>query len=488
MSFYLNGYAYGSNPAKRSTVDIKNPVTREVMGTLPLAEGNEDAERVLSYAEEGLAIWENTPLYRRAQIMNKFADLLEKNEERVAETLCRNMGRPISECHGEVSLTVALTRGYVEKANHEYGEVMPQNQPGLENDIIFTRREPLGVCMCIVPFNAPVELFAHKTVPALLMGNSVIAKMPSSDPMPILIMADLLTQAGVPHQTIQLLYASGKFVSQYINKSPRIAAITFTGSTQVGRAVYEDSAPQLHRVFLEMGGNDPLILTEDADLDYAADQLVSTRTLNGGQVCCSSKRTLVPDTIADAFVEKVKARIAKVRQGNPLDPRTELGSLINAEAAAEVKRQIDETVRQGAICVCGGEIKDDVFLTPTLLDGVTSDMDVAKNMEIFGPVMTIIRYHSIEEAIEIANQTEYGLQAGIIAKDATQGIAIGARIKAGMVVVNGAGSYRHMDMPFGGFKNSGIGREGIAITLEEFSQPKCYVMKNVLNSVDFSNN
>lgn len=485
MGFYLNGTAYGSAPECCSMVDIQNPITGEVMGRVPLADGEKDANRVLSLAEEGLELWEGTPLFRRAQILNKFADLLEENTERVADILCRNMGRPIRECRGEVRLTVEIVRGFVEKANHMYGEVMPDNQPGLENDIIFTRREPLGVFVCIVPFNAPVELFAHKVVPALIMGNSVIAKPPSSNPMANLIMADLLVQAGVPYQAIQILYASGKFVSQYINKSTRVAAVTFTGSTKVGKAVYEDSAPLLHRVFLEMGGNDPLIITEDADLDYAAEQLVATRILNGGQVCCSSKRTLVAESVADAFIEKVKARLAKVKQGDPLDAETELGSLIDADAATTVKSQIEYTIQQGAKCVYGGELKDKVFMAPTLLDGVTREMDIAKDMEVFGPVIAIIRYRTLEEAIEIANQTEYGLQAGIISRDIKKGMAIGAKIKAGMVIVNGAGSYRHMDMPFGGAKNSGIGREGISTTLEEFSQPKCYVMKNVLNSVDF---
>lgn len=480
MSFYLNGYAYGNAPLDKKTVNITNPVTKEVIDTLPLAEDAQDAERILSIAEDGFDIWSKIPLYKRASILYRFVDRLEEHKEHIAEVMCRNMGRPITECRGELHVTIQLARGFIEKALHMYGEVLPDSQEGLENDIIFTKREPLGTIVCIIPFNAPVELYVHKVLPALIMGNSVIVKPPSSDPMSVLVLSDLMVETGVPSQAAQVMYCRGKFTSQFITRSPRIAAVTFTGSTAAGKAVYQDSAPELHRVFLELGGNDACIVMEDADLDFAANELVTTRLMNSGQVCCSSKRTLVPEHLTDTLAEKIKDRMALVKQGDPLDPQTELGSLVDSEAARTVKEQVDLTINQGAICVTGGILKDDVFMMPTLLKNVTADMDIAKNMEVFGPVISLISYQTIDEAIQIANQTDYGLQASIISNNTKNAVGVAEKLRAGAVVINGAGSYRHIDMAFGGYKHSGIGREGISSTLEEFSQVKSYVLKNIL--------
>ncbi|WP_077601804.1 aldehyde dehydrogenase family protein [Oceanobacillus sojae] len=478
MNFYLNGYDYNQVPRERERVEIKNPITNEVLDTLPLAEGIEDADKVLAIAEKGFSEWSEKPLYERGDILYKFASLLEGNKEKVAKVMVENMGRSIVECRAEVQVSIDLTRGFVEKAKHMYGHVLTDTQKGLENDIIFTKREPLGVFSCIIPFNAPVELFVHKVVPALIMGNAVIAKMPTSDPMSELLLADMLVEAGVTKEAIQLLYCSGSFSSKYITKSERIAAVTFTGSTEVGTAVYKDSAPELHRIFLEMGGNDPLIILDDADIELAAKELVNGRMMNSGQVCCSSKRTLVHKSISKEFEEKVKEYMYEIIQGDPMDEKTQVGSLVNESAALKVKEQIDLTINQGAQCVLGGALKNRVFIEPTLLTDVTREMDVAKDMEIFGPVITLIEYEDLNQAIEIANQTSYGLQASIISKDVSKAIAIAHKIHAGAVIINGAGSYRHIDMAFGGYKNSGIGREGISVTLEEYSQEKSFVLKN----------
>jgi succinate-semialdehyde dehydrogenase/glutarate-semialdehyde dehydrogenase len=479
MDFYLNGRPYGVAPEGVKLVDILNPVTEEVLDRLPLATSPEDAERVLDLAEEGLRLWSAKPMWERAEAIFRFAALLEAEADRVSDLMCRNMGRAITECRGEVAVTITLARGFAERAKHLYGDVMPQSQPGLEDDLIFTRREPLGTFLCIVPFNAPVELYVHKVIPALLMGNAVVVKPPTPDPLTELLLTDMLVRAGVPKQAIQMIFASGAYTSAHFIKSPRLAAVTFTGSTETGKKVYREAAGAMHRVFLEMGGNDPFVVLDDADLDNAAEQLVTTRMMNSGQVCCSSKRTLVPEAIADELIERIRARLALVNQGDPLDPKTEVGSLVAPKAAQLVQQQVDRAISLGARCLIGGHVRDGVFFEPTLLVDVTRDMDVAKDSEIFGPVISVIRYSTLDEAVEIANQTSYGLQASIITGDLTRAFALAARLQAGMIVLNGAGSYRHVDMPFGGYKHSGIGREGIAATLEEFSQEKCYVLKNV---------
>lgn len=479
MDIYLNGYDVNAVPADVRRVPIRNPVTEDALDELPIATTSEEACRILDIAEAGLAEWSSRPLWERADCVMRFVAALEATADEMADLMCRNMGRAITECRAEVDVTISLARGFTERAKHLYGNVMPQSQPGLEGDLIFSQREPLGVFLCIVPFNAPVELYVHKVIPALLMGNSVIVKPPTPDPLTELRLTDMLVRAGVPKGAVQVLFASGGFVSTNIIKSPRIAAVTFTGSTETGKRVYQDAAGAMHRVFLEMGGNDPFLVLDDADLDDAADELVTTRMMNSGQVCCSSKRTLVPRSLADRFVGLLADRLGRVIQGDPLDPATQVGSLIAPKAAQLVQEQVDRTVALGARVVVGGHVKDRVFFEPTLLVDVRPDMDVAKDSEIFGPVISVIAYDTLDEAITIANQTSYGLQASIMTRDVTRAFSIARRLQAGMVVLNGAGSYRHIDMAFGGYKHSGIGREGIVTTLEEFSQEKSYVLKGV---------
>lgn len=479
MNFYLNGHDVNDVPTEVKRVAILNPVTQEALDRLPLAATPEEASTVLDIAERGLREWSRMPLWQRADAIMGFAAQLEAKADEVADLMCRNMGRAITECRAEVGVTITLARGFAERAKHLYGHVMPQSQPGLEGDLIFSQREPLGVFLCIVPFNAPVELYVHKVIPALLMGNSVIVKPPSPNPLVGMRLTSMLVDAGVPKGAVQMLFASGRYVSANFVTSDRISAVTFTGSTETGKRIYRDAAGAMHRVFLEMGGNDPFLILEDADLDYAADQLVATRMMNSGQVCCSSKRTLVPRHLAESLIEKVAGRLREVVQGDPLDPATQVGSLIAPHAAQLVQDQVDRTVAVGARVVVGGHIRDRVFFEPTLLVDVCPDMDVARDSEIFGPVISVIAFDTLDEAIEIANQTSYGLQASIVTGDVTRAFGIAARLQAGMVVLNGAGSYRHVDMAFGGYKHSGIGREGIVTTLEEYSQEKSYVLKGV---------
>ena len=466
-------------PGVQTTAVIKDPVTQEVLGVLPVADRAEQAEAILDAGERGLACWSKVPMWRRAEIVQDFARRLRADSDVIASLMARNMGRAIRECRGEVAVTVALTQGFAERAKHLYGEVMPQSQPGLESDLVFTAREPLGVILAIVPFNAPVELFVHKVVPALLMGNSAIVKMPMPNPLVQVRLAQMLVDAGVPTDAVSLVYAEGGYTADHFVESSRIAAITFTGSTTTGRTINERAAAQLRRVFLELGGNDPFILADGADLERAAREVVASRTMNSGQVCCSSKRALVPRRLVEEFVRLLDTELSLVVQGNPLDEKTDVGSLISEDAAQRVQEQVNRTIAAGARCVRGGKAHDRVFFEPTLLVDIDRTMEVACDMEIFGPVITVMAYDSLEEAIEIANQTAYGLQASVMAGDVEAAMKIARHLEAGMVVVNGAGSYRHIDMPFGGTKNSGTGREGINSTLEEFSQVKSYVLKGV---------
>lgn len=477
MSIYFNG-AIGEVPSAEK-VEITNPATGDLICTLSHPTKGA-GKAILDIAEKGYAEWSSVPLAERADTLMRFADLLADNAEQIAQTECEDMGKPISECRGEVAHSANVARAYVEKAKHVQGRVISENQKGLHRDIIFTKHEPLGIILCIIPFNYPVELYIHKVIAALVMGNAVIVKLPSDNPLSLLRTTELLVEAGVPASAVQLVYANRHFVSQELTQSPRVAAVTLTGSTQAGIEVWKDSAETLHRVYFELGGNDPLLIFADADLDYAADEIVSSRMGNTGQICCASKRFIVHRTVAEALVEKLKTRLDVLKRGDPKDPNTQLGCIISAKAAKAIMKQIEATIAQGAKCVYGNVLKNDTFIEPTILVDVTREMDIAKDMEVFGPVIPIIAFEAKEEAISIANQSCYGLEAAIITKDMEDALNTASKLQAGSVVVNGGGSYRHMDMPFGGYKMSGIGRESVSTTLEEFSQEKNYIIKNVL--------
>lgn len=477
MGIYFNGYQ--TPPGGKREVAITNPATGETLKKLPLAD-NGDGKRILDVAEDGFRQWSSFSLPDRADILMRFACLLEENIEEIALTECRDMGKVINECKGEVSHSANVAKGYVERAKHLQGRVVSDNQRGLEKDIIFTRHEPLGVILCIVPFNYPVELFMHKVIPALIMGNAAVVKVPSENPLSLLRVTELLVEAGVPAGAISLVFANHEFVTEELTRSSRVSAITLTGSTQAGIEVMRDSADTLHRVYFELGGNDPLLVFEDANLDYAADEIVSSRMGNTGQICCASKRFIVHRSVVDTLTKKLTVRLDALVRGNPEDTDTQLGCLVSAKAAATIQKQVAETIAQGARCVYGNKLDRETFMEPVILVDVTPEMDIAKDMEVFGPVIPIIPFDTVEEAIQIANASCYGLEAGIICGNMEIALNIASKLQAGSVVVNGGGSYRHMDMPFGGYKMSGLGRESISTTLEEFSQEKNYIIKHVL--------
>ena len=347
-------------------------------------------------------------MYQRTEVLMRYVELLGENKERLGNLLCREMGKIIGESMGEAVGTANISKAFIQHANHLYGKVIGDNQPGAEHDLIFTRREPLGTILCIVPFNFPLELYAHKVIPALIMGNAVIIKVPSSNPLTLIEMTKLLVEAGVPAGAAQVIYADRTFVNEEIIKTDGIQAVSLTGSTAAGIAVQQDSAPFLHRVFLELGGNDALIICDDADIDYAVEQIYWGRLFNVGQTCCASKRFLVHRSIHDELVKRLCARIDKMRRGNPEDPATEFGCMHSANAAEQVFKQVKQLEAEGAKIVYGGTMNG-AFLEPSVLTNVTRDMDVAKDLEIFGPVIPIIAYDTLEEAIEIANQSMFCL-------------------------------------------------------------------------------
>lgn len=466
--------------AKDNTaIQVLNSATQELIDTVPAAT-KDDIYNAIAAAQEGKRIWGDTPQYKRSELLIKCADAIDKNLEALTHTLTTEMGKIITEARAEVDCTAQIFRGFAEMANHFYGQTMSEFQKGSETDIIFTKHEPLGVVACITPFNYPTELCYHKVAAALSVGNAVIIKPATDNPLTVMRIAELCWEAGVPGNVLQVVTGEGQKVGRILATAEGIDKISLTGSTEVGVEVATLAAKTLKRLSLELGGNDPFIVFEDADINLAVAEAVSGRLKNAGQTCVSPKRFIVQNTVINEFTEKVIDSLKIIKLGSPLSEDTQLGSLINVKAAQRVLEQVKHTVAQGAKCIYGGNTYNQSYFEPTVLTGVTKDMDIAVDMEVFGPVFPIIGFDTFDEAIEIANNTPYGLQAGVMTKNSSKAVRAASKIKAGAVVINGSGNYRNIDQPFGGVKMSGMGREGVSCTLSEMTQAKSYVLKKIM--------
>ncbi|MBQ8143719.1 MAG: aldehyde dehydrogenase [Butyricicoccus sp.] len=458
-----------------ATLTVTNPMTGEVLDTVELA----DNAAVASMVDAAVAAqenWANTPVYERAQYLYRFADALKQDAEYISQLSSKDMAKPILQSRGETMDGVKLLRAAAERAKHLYGEVLSDSGPGFEGDLVFTKREPLGTIACIIPFNFPIELTFQKIAPALAMGNTVLVKAPSANPLAVLALDKYAKMAGFPEGVVQFFVSGREAVNECITANPKVDAISLTGSTAAGKRMVKDGADTLKRTFLELGGNDALIIFEDADLDRALDEMVNSRLENNGQVCCSSKRFVVQRSIYDEVAKRLVERLSMLKRGSALDEEAVVTALVSESAAKDVEAQIAHTIEQGAKLLCGGT-REGARIEPTVLAGVTPEMDVASNMEIFGPVFPLIAFDTEEEAVKIANNSVYGLSSGLMTRDMNRAFRVGSKLKAGGAVVNGSGGYRHLDQPFGGYKQSGLGREGISISLEEFSHIKVYVVK-----------
>lgn len=461
-------------------IEVTNPATEELIDTIPNST-IEDVENTVRIAKESQKKWAKMPLHQRGDILEKFASLVARDSEELSMLLSKETGKPIKEARAEIANCKTFVYGYVEKAKHEYGNVIPAgSEIGQEKTIQLTVQEPLGVVACIIPFNFPCDLFGQKVPSALIMGNSVIVKPSTYNPLTLHRYCELMQEAGVPDGVINCLSGQGSVVGEALAKHPDINLISVTGSTKVGAEVMAHAAKNITHVMLELGGNDAFILDKDGDIDLAIEELVWGRLYNTGQVCCASKRFLIHENVKQEFIEKAIKKISMLKVGYPQEEDTDIGCLINENAAITVEEQVQETIREGATLIIGGRRKK-AFYEPTILDNVTRDMEVMKDMEIFGPVIPICTFKNIEEAIEIANQSSYGLCGNIITNNMKTAFKVATELEVGGAIINGASFYRAAEMPFGGWKHSGIGNEGISTTLKEMSRTKTIVLKNILD-------
>jgi len=466
------------NASNGAVMDNINPATGKVIDTVPCA-SPEDVEQTIQNAVEGQKEWAAIPFHKRMEILERFVQLAQQNEEVIARTMAEEGGKPFAQALGEVGRVKDAFRLYMAEARTMYGKTIPLNpEPRGLGDVCFTVFEPLGVIAAICAFNFPGVLFSHKAAAALCAGNSVIIKPASDTPGATMMMTKLLLEAGVPGNTAQCITGSGAVVGDALAADLRVAGVTLTGSTKVGLHVAQLCAKQLKPYSLELGGNDPLVIFDDTDIDEAVAQALGGRIANAGQICCSSKRFIVHNAIKDAFAEKLAKTLSEMKLGDPLDPETKIGPVINEKAAVTILSQIERAVAEGAKVLCGAT-RQGCFVTPTVLVDVPRNSSVATDEEIFGPVFPVIGFETLEEAIAIANNSCYGLSSGILTKDMKKAMAFALAVDSGACVVGGNGNYRLTQQPFNGHKMSGVGSEGTMYTLHEMVKVKTIVLKDV---------
>ncbi|MDR2386774.1 MAG: aldehyde dehydrogenase family protein [Deltaproteobacteria bacterium] len=459
------------------TFEVTAPATGKVIDTVPKA-NEADIKKAIEAACKAQKIWSKVPIYQKVSLLGKFLDLVEGQKESLAQTLSAENGKPINEARAEIgNIKIGFT-AFMERAKHFYESVIPAgSEAGQDHNLQIVTREPIGVVACIIPFNFPCDLFDQKVAPALLMGNAPIVLPSSDNPLTLLRLTKLLAEAGLPAGTCQCLTAPGSVKSAAVS-DPRVTLITLTGSTEVGLATQKLAAENLTKTALELGGNDAFIVLEDGDLDLAVEELIWGRMYNTGQVCCASKRFLIHNSIKDEFAKKAVERIKKQKYGDPALEDTQIGCLISEKAAITVEAQVNKTVEQGGKIILGGK-RNGAYYDPTVIVDVPKSAEVASDLEIFGPVVSIIGFDTDDEAVAIANQSIFGLSSCVFSRDYKRAWKVAAQMESGAAVINGASFFRAFEMPFGGWKHSGLGTEGVMSTFEEMTRVKTIVLKNL---------
>ena len=461
-----------------SVMKIVNPYNGRTIDTVPNAT-KRDVNRAVTFAKKAQEKWEKVPVYQKVEILKKFLQIVEESRDDLAKTLCLETGKPISQAYGEIDNIFISFDAFCEKAKHLYGNVVPAGtEKGQDNTLQFTVREPLGVIAAIIPFNFPCDLFDQKVAPAILAGNAVIVKPPHQNPLTLIKLVKHLHEAGLPAGVVQVLTGEGTKSGEALAKHPNVNGITFTGSTKVGKATYLNGAANLAHVSLELSGNDAFIVLKDADLDLAADEVVWGRMYNTGQVCCASKRFIVQKEVVRQFEKKVIERLSKLVVGNPLNKKTDIGCLVTKSACEKAVMQIQNVVAQGGKIIYGGQHKGAV-LQPTVITDIPANADVAKDDEIFAPVVCIIPCKDVDDALKIANSSSFGLCGCVFTADMKTAFKVTQELKCGGVVINGASFHRSFEMPFGGHKSSGIGTEGVMSTFDQVTKVKTITLKNI---------
>lgn len=457
----------GKHISSEDLEEVINPYNGEVIDTIPIAH-RQIADMAIEAANDAKSALTEMSAFKISNKLFNVVDKLRKKRQEFAELLTLEVGKPINESLVEVDRSIETLKLAAEEAKRIYGESVPLDA-GLNGKgfFAFTQRMPLGVVVAIAPFNYPLNLTIHKIAPAIACKNTVIVKPPSEAPLTVMKFCELLNEE-FPDGVVNVVTGYGSEVGDYLVTSADVDKVSFTGSVPTGLMISQKAG--MKKVTLELGGNDPMIVLKDADVDKAIKGVINGAFLNAGQVCMGVKRIIIDESIADEFAQKLVVATEKLVMGNPQDTKTTLGTLISKKAAMQVEQAVNDAVEKGAKILTGGN-REDAFYEATVIDNVTPDMDLVQN-ETFGPIAPIIRVKNLDEAIKIANDTEYGLQAGVFTNDYYAAMRCANEIEAGTVFVNKQSTFRTDNMPFGGFKNSGIGKEGVKYAFDEMTKTK----------------
>src|SRR5262245_35239743 len=449
-------------------LSVRNPANGSVLGTVPKL-GAEETRCAIDAAERAWPAWRAKTAKERAAILRKWFDLMMANQEDLAQILTAEQGKPLTESRGEIAYGASFIEWFAEEGKRAYGDVIPQHQPDKRVLVI---KQPIGVCALITPWNFPNAMITRKAGPALAAGCTVVIKPAGQTPYSALAMAELGERAGIPKGVLNILTGDSKAIGGELCANPKVRKLSFTGSTETGRVLMKQCSDTVKKLSLELGGNAPFIVFDDADIDAAVEGALLSKYRNAGQTCVCANRLYVQDGVYDAFAAKLTEKVKGFKVGAGTEPGVVIGPLIDENGVKKVEAHVADAVGKGAKVVLGGKrhALGGLFFQPTVLTGVTPDMQVSFE-ETFGPVAPLIRFKSEEEVIGLANNTEFGLSGYFYSRDVGRIFRVAEAMETGIVGAN-VGIISTEIAPFGGVKQSGLGREGSKYGLEEYLEAK----------------
>tara|TARA_Y100001970_G_scaffold292799_1_gene435896 strand:+ start:3775 stop:5256 length:1482 start_codon:yes stop_codon:yes gene_type:complete len=463
---YINGEWVGAG--SNETIDVVNPASGETIGTVPKMGANETREAIEA-ANTAYPEWRAKTAKERATILRIWFDLIIEHQDDLAKMMTAEQGKPLKESMGEIIYAASFIEWFAEEGKRIYGDTIPQHAPGKR---IVVTKEPIGVCAAITPWNFPAAMITRKCGPALAAGCTMVVKPATATPYSALALAELGQRAGIPNGVFSVVTGSSGAIGSEMTSNPIVRKLTFTGSTEIGKLLMEQCAATVKKTSMELGGNAPFIVFDDADLDEAIEGAMASKFRNTGQTCVCANRLLVQNGVYDEFSEKLSAAVEKMRIGDGLKGETEQGPLIDMAAVEKVEEHIEDALAKGAKVISGGGRHDlgGTFFQPTVLSEVNTDMKVTRE-ETFGPVAPLYRFETEEEALEMANDTEFGLAAYFYSRDIGRIWRVMEGLEYGIVGVN-EGIISTEVAPFGGMKESGTGREGSKYGIEDYLEIK----------------
>ena len=455
-----------------ATLDVDNPATGALLGQVPRM-GAAETDKAIAAAQQALPAWREKTAAERSAILYRWYALLMQHQQDLGRLMTLEQGKPLAESTGEIAYAASFLQWFAEEARRAYGDTIPAPKPGQHLVVI---RQPVGVSAAITPWNFPASMITRKAGAALAAGCTMVVKPASATPYSALALAELAQRAGVPDGVLNVITGSAGEIADTLTASPIVRKISFTGSTEVGRTLMASAAQHIQKISLELGGNAPFIVFDDADLDRAVEGAMASKFRNTGQTCVCVNRFLVQDSVHDAFVDKLAGKMRELRVGDGLEHGVTQSALINRDAAEKVQAHIRDALDKGAQCLLGGEAdaRGGSFVQPTLLTGVMPDMQLCSE-ETFGPLAAVMTFRTEDEAIREANNTPFGLAAYFYSRDIHRCWRVAEALESGMVGIN-EGMISNAASPFGGVKESGLGREGSKYGLDEFMEIKLLCM------------